>query len=119
VLVSLVKARRHDRRGVPVTAARSEGGPYRRLLTSAAWRRLTLTSGFQRLSVAMAPLALVLAGHGAVGSFRVGALMASAYTLADGITSPWSGRLIDRVELRRGISVELGGAAVILRRLPD
>src|ERR1019366_6028526 len=79
---------------------------------SAAWRRFTLTAGFQRLSVAMAPLALVLAGHGSVGSFRVGALMASAYTFADGIASPWSGRLMDRVELRRGVSVQLGAAAV-------
>lgn len=100
-----------------MTAAPSERGPYRRLLTSAAWRRLTLTSGLQRLPVAMAPLALVLAGHGAVGSFRAGALMASAYTLADGIVSPWSGRLMDRVELRRGMSVELGAAAVILAAL--
>ena len=92
-------------------------GAYRRLLGSAAWRRFTLTAGFQRLSVAMAPLALVLAGHGAVGSFRVGALMASAYTFADGIASPWSGRLMDRVELRRGVSVELGAAAVVLAAL--
>jgi MFS family permease len=65
----------------------------------------------------MAPLALVLAGHGAVGSFRVGALMASAYTFADGIASPWSGRLMDRVEFRRGVSVELGAAAVVLAAL--
>jgi hypothetical protein len=43
---------------------------YRRLLGSAAWRRLTLAAGFQRLSVAMASIALVLAGHRAVGSFR-------------------------------------------------
>src|SRR5450755_3882012 len=100
--------------GVPVTG---EGGVYRRLLVSAAWRRFTLTAGLQRLSVAMAPLALVLAGHGAVGSFRVGALMASAYTFADGIVSPWSGRLIDRVEFRRGVSVELGVAAIILAAL--
>jgi MFS family permease len=87
---------------------------YRRLLASAAWRRFTLTAGFQRLSVAMAPIAFVLAAHGAIGSFRVGALMASAYTFADGIASPWLGRFIDRVELRRGLSVELGAAAVIL-----
>jgi MFS family permease len=102
---------------MPVTDVPGRGGAYRRLLASAAWRRFTLTSGFARLSVAMAPLALVLAGHGAVGSFRVGALMASAYTFADGIASPWSGRLIDRVELRRGVSVELGAAAVILAAL--
>ncbi len=93
------------------------GRAYRRLLGSAAWRRFTLTAGCQRLSVAMAPLALVLAGHGAVGSFRTGALMASAYTLADGIASPWSGRLMDRVELRRGLSAELGAAAVALAAL--
>ena len=102
---------------MPVTDEHPERGVYRRLLGSAAWRRLTLTAGFQRLSVAMAPIALVLAGHGAVGSFRVGALMASAYTFADGIASPWSGRLMDRVELRRGVSVELGVATVILAAL--
>jgi MFS family permease len=97
-----------------VTDGRPEAGVCRRLMVSAAWRRFALTAGFQRLSVAMAPLALVLAGHGAVGSFRVGALMASAYTFADGIVSPWSGRLMDRVELRRGVSAELAAAAVIL-----
>src|SRR5450755_798970 len=102
---------------MPVTDEHPERGAYRRLLGSAAWRRFTLTAGFQRLSVAMAPLALVLAGHGAVGSFRVGALMASAYTFADGIASPWSGRLMDRVELRRGVSVELAAAAVVLAAL--
>ena len=105
------------RADVPVTGVPAGGRVYRRLLASAAWRRFTLTAGLQRLSVAMAPLALVLAGHGAVGSFRVGALMASAYTFADGIVSPWSGRLIDRVEFRRGVSVELGVAAIILAAL--
>jgi len=65
----------------------------------------------------MGPLALVLAGHGSVGSFRVGALMASAYTFADGIASPWAGRLMDRVELRRGVSVMLAAAAVVLAAL--
>ncbi len=102
---------------MPVNDRGARQGEYRRLLHSGAWRRFTLTAGLQRLSVAMAPLALVLAGHGAIGSFRVGALMASAYTFADGTTSPWSGRLIDRVELRRGVSVELGAAAVVLAAL--
>jgi MFS family permease len=73
-----------------------------------------VTTGFQRLSMAMAPVALVLAGHAAVGSFQAGALMASTYTFADAIASPLSGRLIDRVELRRGVSVELGITTVIL-----
>ncbi len=73
--------------------------------------------GFQRVSIAMAPVALVLAGHAAVGSFRAGALMASTYTFAYGIVSPWSGRLIDRIELRRGISAELAAATVILLAL--
>ncbi len=104
-------------RGAPGTKPPSRAGVYRRLLASAAWRRFTLTAGLQRLSVAMAPLAFVLAAHGAIGSFRVGALMASAYTFADAIASPWLGRFIDRVELRRGLSLELGAAAVILAAL--
>jgi MFS family permease len=62
----------------------------------------------------MAPIALVLAGHAAVGSFRIGALMASTYAFADGLASPLSGRLVDRVELRRGVCAELGVGAVIL-----
>jgi MFS family permease len=97
---------------MPETLADSE--PYRRLLGNRLWRRLTLTSGFQRLSVAMAPIALVLAGHATTGSFQVGALMASAYTFADGFSSPLLGRLMDRVELRRGVSVEMGAAGVLL-----
>ena len=97
-----------------MTGAPAQAGAYRQLLASAAWRRFTLTAGFQRLSVAMAPIALVLAGHGAIGSFRAGALMASSYTFADAIASPWLGRFIDRVELRRGLSVELAAAAVLL-----
>jgi MFS family permease len=100
-----------------MTKPAAEGGVYRRLLAIAGWRRYTLTTGFQRVSVAMAPLALVLAGHAAVGSFRTGALMASTYTFADGIASPLSGRLLDRVELRRGVSVELGIGALILLAL--
>jgi MFS family permease len=90
---------------------------YRRLIAIAGWRRYTLTTWFQRVSIAMAPVALVLAGHAAVGSFRTGALMASTYTFADGIASPLSGRLLDRVELRRGVSAELAAATVILLTL--
>ncbi len=89
-------------------------GAYRSLFANAKWRRYTLTTGFQRVSVAMAPVALVLAGHAAVGSFQTGALMASTYTFADGIASPLSGRLLDRMELRRGVTVELGATTVIL-----
>lgn len=100
-----------------MTETRTDSRAYRRLLGNRLWRRLTLTSGFQRLSVAMAPIALVLAGHSATGSFRVGALMASAYTFADGFASPLSGRLMDRVELRRGVSVEMGAAGVLLMAL--
>lgn len=103
--------------GTPGTEPSGRAGVYRRLLGSAAWRRFTLTAGLQRLSVAMAPIAFVLAAHGAIGSFRVGALMASAYTFADAAASPWLGRFIDRVELRRGLSLELGAAAVILAAL--
>ncbi len=43
--------------------------------------------------------------------------MASSYAFADGIAAPLSGRLIDRMELRRGVSVALGAGAVILAAL--
>src|SRR5580658_3664954 len=89
-------------------------GVYLQLVADAGWRRLTVTTGIQRLSIAMAPIALVLAGHAAVGSFRVGALMASAYTFADCLASPALGRLIDRMELRRGVSVQLAATTLIL-----
>ena len=92
-----------------MTDVSADSRVYRRLLGIGLWRRLTVTSGFQRLSVAMAPIALVLA-HSATGSFSVGALMASAYTFADGFASPLSGRLMDRIELRRGVSLEMGAA---------
>lgn len=92
-------------------------GTYRQLFAIAGWRRLILTTAFQRVSIAMAPVALVLAGHAAAGSFRTGALMASTYTFANGIASPLLGRLIDRTELRQGVSIELGAAIVILLAL--
>lgn len=100
-----------------MTDVSADSRVYRRLLGIGLWRRLTVTSGFQRLSVAMAPIALVLAGHSATGSFSVGALMASAYTFADGFASPLSGRLMDRIELRRGVSLEMGAAGLLLMAL--
>ncbi len=90
---------------------------YRRLFAITGFRRFILTTAFQRVSIAMAPVALVLAGHAALGSFRIGALMASTYTFSNGIASPLLGRLIDRVELRRGMSIGLGAATVILLAL--
>lgn len=105
-----------------LAAQRSEAGAepapksrgYRQLFAIAGFRRFVLNTAFSRVSIAMAPVALVLAGHAAVGSFRVGALMASTYTFASGIASPLLGRMIDRMELRRGMSIQLGVAILML-----
>ncbi|HET9896842.1 MAG TPA: MFS transporter [Streptosporangiaceae bacterium] len=103
---------------VTLAAERAEAtaktGAYRRLFATAGFRKFILTTAFQRVSIAMAPVALVLAGHAALGSFRIGALMASAYTFANAIASPLLGRLIDRMELRRAMSVQLSVAIVSL-----
>lgn len=109
----LILTQRPDARAEPATKARA----YRQLFAVAGFRRFILNTAFARVSVAMAPLALVLAGHAAVGSFRAGALMASMYTFADGLFAPLLGRMIDRVELRRGMSIELGVATLLLLAL--
>src|SRR5262249_28809299 len=107
--------------GAPVTGEAAPGsgtpaggGIFRQLVADMAWRRLTVTTGFLRIAVAMAAVALVLAGHAATGSFRTGALMASCYVFASGIAAPVSGRIIDRFELRKGVSAELAAGALIL-----
>ncbi len=106
---------------VTLATERAEAGTktraYRRLFAMAGFRQFILTTAFQRVSIAMAPVALVLAGHAAAGSFRTGALMASTYTFANGIASPVLGRLIDRVELRRGMSIELCVTTLLLLAL--
>lgn len=83
-----------------------------------AWRRWTATSASCRLPIAMAPLALVLVGHNATGSFATGAIMASSYTFAEALSAPAAGRLLGRAgDLRRGFAGSLAAAALILTGL--
>jgi hypothetical protein len=66
----------------------------------------------------MAPLALVLLGHNATGSFATGAIMASSYTFAEALSAPAAGRLLGRAgDLRRGLAGSLAAAALILTGL--
>lgn len=96
-------------------SADDRASPYRDLVRRSAWRRWTAASASCRLPIAMAPLALVLVGRGATGSFATGALMASAYTFAEALSALAAGRLVARfADLRRGLSASLAGAVVVL-----
>jgi len=53
----------------------------RALIRRPLWRRWATASGLSRLPVAMVPLAFVLAGQYATGSFAAGALLVSVHAL--------------------------------------
>jgi hypothetical protein len=79
----------------------------------AAWFLVVLC---QRLPIAMAPLALVLLGERAAGSFSVGALLAGVFALAEAVAAGAMGRRFDRrpptPELRLVLTAQ--GAALLL-----
>lgn len=66
-----------------------------------------------RLPVAMAPLALVLAGHEATGSYVFGGLLVAAHTLGEATAAPVTGALVDRWSARRTIAPCLAAEAVL------
>lgn len=90
---------------------------YRALWALPQWRRWTVASGLARMPVAMAPLALVLAGREATGSYASGAVLASFHALGEAVGAPLRGRAIDRSEvpasLVRALWVEAGCFAVL------
>lgn len=83
----------------------------RALIRLPLWRRWTVASGLSRLPVTMVPLAFVLAGQYATGSFAAGALLVSVHALSEAVAAPWGGRLLDRRELRGGLQQALVIAA--------
>src|SRR5919202_2650623 len=86
--------------------------PVTTLFGDRLWRRWTLASGLSRLPIAMAPLALVIAGHYATGSYADGALLAGVYAFTESLAAPALGRRLDRGELRSGLRRALCGGAV-------
>lgn len=87
---------------------------YRRLAAIPAFRRWTLVFGLMRLPFAGAPLALVIGGRYATGSFRDGALLAGADAFAGALAAPWCGRALDRRERRGGLVLSLAGSTAAL-----
>ncbi len=89
--------------------ARGSGGYLQVLRTPGmlAWFAVAVC---QRLPIAMAPLALVLLGEAAVGSFSVGAVLAGVFALAEAATAAAMGRRFDRrppaPELRLVLAVQ-------------
>jgi len=89
----------------------------RALIRRPLWRRWAAASGLSRLPVAMVPLAFVLAGQYATGSFAAGALLVSVHALSEAVAAPWGGRLLDRREVRGGLQQALVVAAGALALL--
>jgi hypothetical protein len=98
-------------------ASAASTGSGRALFGDPLWRRWTLASGLSRLPIAMAPLALVIAGHYATGSFADGALLAGVFAFAEALAAPALGRRLDCGELRRGLRLSLCGGCLGLAAL--
>lgn len=99
---------------MPATTAsnpvRSVG--YREIAARPGWRAWALSTLCARLPVAMAPLALVLAGREAGGGYALGGLLVMAHTLGEAIAAPWTGRAADRRAAPSVVAWCLGGEAV-------
>ncbi len=89
----------------------------RALIRLPLWRRWAAAPGLSRLPVAMVPLAFVLAGQYAIGSFAAGALLVSVHALSEAVAAPWGGRLLDRDEVRGDVQQALVVAAGALALL--
>ena len=88
--------------------------PYAGLVTDFRWRRWTVVTGLSRVAIAAAPLALVIGGRYATGSYASGAVLAGVYAFAEALTAPWQGRRLDRAERRRGLTSALAGGSAAL-----
>jgi MFS family permease len=91
--------------------------PYAGLVSNPCWRRWTIATGLSRITIAAAPLALVIGGHYATGSYADGAVLAGAYAFAEALAAPWQGRRLDRAERRNGLTGALAGGAAGLAGL--
>ncbi|MBV9205745.1 MAG: MFS transporter [Actinobacteria bacterium] len=91
--------------------------PYAELASNPRWRRWTMATGLSRVTVAAAPLALVIGGHYATGSWSDGAVLAGVYAFAEALAAPWHGRRLDRAETRAGLTRALAGGGAGLAAL--
>jgi hypothetical protein len=97
---------------LPFNAVSGNNG-YRTVLGLPGWWTWFAVTAPSRLADAGTPLALVLLGHAATGSFATGGVMSGAYALAEAAAAPWSGgRLADRT-IRRGGHADLAAALLV------
>src|SRR5919107_6296856 len=78
------------------TAAASARVPLADLLRVPGFARLFLASLAGRLPASALGLVLILRTRELTGSFAAGGAVAGAYALANGVTAPLLGRLVDR-----------------------
>jgi MFS family permease len=92
---------------------------YRRILSRPHFLALCATSVLARLPVGMGAVALVIFVHDHTGSFGAAGIVAGAFTIGLGATSPLLGRLVDRRGPRRvlipaGLLTALGLVLVVV-----
>ncbi|MDX6214663.1 MAG: hypothetical protein QOG99_247 [Frankiales bacterium] len=71
------------------------------------FRRWLLAISLSRAPVTMAPLALVLAGRHAFGSYAAGALLAAMCSIGQALGTLWRGPALDRRDRPRALALEL------------
>jgi hypothetical protein len=71
------------------------------------FRRWLLAISLSRAPVTMAPLALVLAGRHAFGSYAAGALLAAMCSTGQAVGTLWRGPVLDRRDRPHGLALEL------------
>jgi hypothetical protein len=87
---------------------------YGAVVRTPGMRAWTLVVVFQRLPIAMSPLALVYLGHVAGSSYAVGALLAAVFAAAEAVTAGPMGRRFDRRPARPEIRLVLTVQATLL-----
>ncbi len=95
------------------------GGPPQRgllveVLSLPAYRRWSLTAQLARLPLAMTPLAFLLLATAVTGNYRLGGVMVAAGTIAEVLIASPAGRLLDRGDPRRSLSMMLLATSLVL-----
>jgi hypothetical protein len=86
---------------------------YRAVIRSPRWGFLAACTVGARLPVAMAPLALILAGYHVGGGAAAGGLLVAGHTIGEVIAASPAGAAMDRWTPRRGLGAGLAAEAAL------
>src|SRR5215207_1225839 len=83
------------------------GDRYRRILAIRDARQPVLGTAIDRIPIAAISLATILLVRGETGSFAIAGFVAAAFAIANAVSLPIQGRLVDRLGQTRVLSVAL------------